>query len=83
MSLVSSEWLEKNINKVKILDCSWHLPNVNRDPYNEYTQEHITNAIFFDLDKNSEQNTNLPHMLPDKNAWEKIIVKQKIIIKNI
>ena len=73
MSLVSSEWLEKNINKVKILDCSWHLPNVNRDPYNEYTQEHIANAIFFDLDKNSEQNTNLPHMLPDKNTWEKII----------
>ena len=73
MSLVTSEWLENNINKVKILDCSWHLPNVNRNSYNEYNQEHIMNAIFFDLDKNSKQNTILPHMLPDKNTWEKII----------
>ena len=27
--LVSTEWLEKNIKTVKILDASWHLPNVN------------------------------------------------------
>ena len=26
--LVSTEWLEKNIQIVKILDASWHLPNV-------------------------------------------------------
>ena len=25
--LVSTDWLEKNIDKVKILDASWHLPN--------------------------------------------------------
>ena len=28
--LVSTDWLEKNIDKVKILDASWHLPNSNR-----------------------------------------------------
>ena len=33
--LVSTEWLEKNIKTVKILDASWHLPNVNRNPFEE------------------------------------------------
>ena len=46
MSLVTSQWLENNINKVKIFDCSWHLPNTNRDSYKDYTNEHINNAIF-------------------------------------
>jgi len=73
MSLVSTDWLSINKEKVKILDCSWHMPNQNRDPYKEYINEHIEKAIFFDLDKNSNQNTDLPHMLPDKNYWEKIL----------
>ena len=25
MSLVSTDWLNKNLNKVKIIDASWHL----------------------------------------------------------
>ena len=29
--------------------------------------------FFFDIDKNSKQNSNLPHMLPTKNEWEKIM----------
>ena len=73
MSLVSSDWLEKNLNNVKIIDCSWHMPGVNRNPYEEYLNKHIPGAIFFDLDKNSEQNTELPHMLPTKEKWEEII----------
>jgi thiosulfate/3-mercaptopyruvate sulfurtransferase len=26
MSLVDTDWLEKNINQVKVIDCSWHMP---------------------------------------------------------
>ena len=73
MSLVTTNWLEKNITKVKLFDCSWHMPSVKRDGYNEYIKEHLKNAIFFDLDKNSDQNTDLPHMLVDKKSWEKIL----------
>ena len=51
MSLVTIDWLENNLNKVKIIDCSWHMPNVNRNANQEYIQEHIPGAIFFDLDK--------------------------------
>jgi len=73
MSLVNTNWLEKNLNEVKILDASWHLPNTNRDAYKEFLSEHIQNSQFFDLDKNSEPNSTLPHMLPTKEKWQEII----------
>ena len=71
--LVSSEWLNQNLDKVKILDASWHLPTVKRNSFEEYKASHITNSIFFDIDKYSNQKTNLPHMLPSKEDWEIIV----------
>ena len=71
--LVTTDWLDKNIEKVKILDASWHLPNTNRNSIKEYKSEHIVNSIFFDLDKNSNKKTKLPHMLPTKREWEIIV----------
>ena len=73
MSLVDTNWLEENLDKVKIIDCSWDLPSENRNFEEEFKNEHIPNAIFFDLDKNSKKHTDLPHMLPNKNVWNKII----------
>ena len=73
MSLVDTSWLENNIEKVKIIDCSWHMPQTQRNGFEEYTKEHIPNAIFFDLDKNSKLDTDLPHMLTDTKSWEKIM----------
>jgi len=72
MSLVSTDWLFNNLNNVKIIDSSWHLPNQNRNPLKEYSEEHIVNSIFFDIDKYSDQETDLPHMLPKIGEWEKI-----------
>jgi len=73
MSLVTSDWLENNLGKVKLIDCSWHMPDVKRNACAEYLKEHIPGAIFFDLDKYSDANTDLPHMLPDQTIWEEII----------
>ena len=73
MSLVNTDWLFDNLNNVKILDSSWHLPNQNRNGFKEYLEEHIMNSIFFDIDKNSDQKTNLPHMLPKAKDWENIV----------
>ena len=86
MSLVNADWLEKNLDKVKIIDCSWHLPQTRRNGFEEYQNQHIENAIFFDLDKNSKIDTDLPHMLTDKKSWGKIVSsmgirnKDKIIV---
>ena len=73
MSLVNTKWLEDNFDKVKIIDCSWHMPQTNRNGFEEYKKQHIQSSIFFDLDKNSKQNTDLPHMLTDINSWENIV----------
>ena len=73
MSLIDTTWLENNIKNVKIIDCSWHMPQTQRNGFEEYCKEHIPNAIFFDLDKNSKLDTDLPHMLTDPKSWEKIM----------
>ena len=78
MSLVETEWLEKNLDSVKIIDCSWHMPQTKRNGFDEYKKQHIPNAIFFDLDDNSKKNTDLPHMLIEINSWNKIISKMGI-----
>ena len=78
MSLVSTNWVEKNIKNLKIIDCSWHMPNEERDGHKEYLESHIENAIFFDLDKNSNQDTDLPHMLTNYKGWEEIVSKMGI-----
>ena len=42
MSLVETDWLHKNINNVKIIDCSWHMPQTQRNGLEEYKKHHIT-----------------------------------------
>jgi len=73
MSLVETDWLQNNIDNVKIIDCSWHMPQTNRNGLEEYKKHHIQNAIFFDLDSNSKKDIDLPHMLVDAKSWEKIV----------
>ena len=78
MPLVETNWLEMNLHKVKIIDCSWHMPQTKRDGFAEYKTQHIQNSIFFDLDNNSKKDTELPHMLVEINEWEKIVSKMGI-----
>ena len=73
MSLVETVWLEKNIDNVKIIDSSWHMPQTKRNGLDEYKLQHIPNSIFFDIEDNSDKNSTLPHMLVDKYTWEKIV----------
>ena len=73
MSLVETDWLEQNLSKVKIIDCSWHMPLTKRHGFDEYKSNHIPNSIFFDLDKNSKKDTDLPHMLVEQKSWDKIV----------
>ena len=78
MSLVESSWLEKNLNNVKVIDCTWHMPQIKRNGFDEYKVKHIPGSIFFDLDLNSKKNTKLPHMLVEVDDWKKIVSKMGI-----
>ena len=73
MSLVETDWLAENLESVKIIDSSWHMPQVKRNGFKEYQIQHIPKAVFFDLDDNSRKNTSLPHMLVEKDDWNKIV----------
>ncbi len=79
MTLVSTDWLSKNLDEVKIIDASWHLVK-NRNAAKEYEKEHIENAFFFDLDKNSNHSKELPHghYLPSLDDHKKSVSKMGI-----
>ena len=74
-NLVSTDWVYKNLNNIRILDTSWHLPRANRNAFKEFLDIHIEDSNFFDLDKTSCQESSLPHMLPTKYEWEKSVSK--------
>lgn len=65
-ALVSTGWLAEHLRApdVRIVDASWYLPDENRNPRAEYDVMHIPNAVFFDLDDLSDEQSALPHMLP-------------------
>ena len=73
--LVSTNWLYNNINnkKLVIFDCSWFLPNENRNPKRDYNHGHIRGSYFFDIEKISNDKSPLPHMLPKKEDFVKKI----------
>lgn len=55
--------------KLRIVDASWYLPTSSRDAEAEYDQGHIPTAVRFDIDRISDPNTSLPHMLPSAEAF--------------
>lgn len=70
--LVSVDWLKDRTGdpSVVVLDSTYHLPTMKRDAKAEFAEKHIPGARFFDFDgaiKN--QNSDLPHMLPDAAAF--------------
>ena len=72
---VTTDWLEKNHQPVKILDASWYLPSEGRNTFNEFKSKHIPNAQFFDIDVISDKNSHLPHMLPSPSSFNDQVEK--------
>jgi rhodanese-related sulfurtransferase len=73
--LVTAEWLRAALARddVKVVDASWYLPAQNRNAKAEYAAGHIPGAVHFDIDAIADQNTDLPHMLPDASAFAKAV----------
>ncbi len=64
---IDADWLEKRLGTpgLSIVDASWYLPAQKRDARAEYEEGHIPGAIFFDQDAVVDQDSKLPHTLPD------------------
>ena len=48
-----------------VFDATWYIPSVNANARQQYLDEHIPNALFFDIDDICDISTKLPHMLPN------------------
>lgn len=70
-SLVSTEWLGRHLQApdVRVVDASWHMPQLNRDPKAEFRGEHIPGAVYFDIDEIADTDSPLPHMLPSAEKF--------------
>ncbi|MCB1784548.1 MAG: sulfurtransferase [Alphaproteobacteria bacterium] len=66
-----SRLLEKEAPSLRILDATFVLPGSEINPKEEYKKEHIKNAVFFDIDDISDKSSPLPHMLPNRETFEK------------
>ena len=62
--------LKKTKQNIIIFDSSYFLPNTGINAIDEYNNEHIEDSVFFDIDKISDPNNDLPHMFPSKDVFE-------------
>ena len=70
-ALVTTGWLAAHLGKrnVRVVDGSWHMPHLKRNPRAEFAQAHIPGAVFFDIDAIADTRSPLPHMLPDARTF--------------
>lgn len=78
--LVETAWLAEHLNApdVVVVDGSWYLPNIPRDPHEEYLEARIPGAIFFDINEISDKSSPLPHMLPSPEQFSSQMRKMGI-----
>jgi len=71
--VVSTEWLAAALfgprggghdPRVRVVDGTWHMPQLQRDARREFEEAHVPGAVFFDIDEIADRTTALPHMLP-------------------
>ena len=73
MNLITTDWLESNSDKVKILDASWHMPSTKRNAKKEYDEKHIKGAMFWDVDEHSNKDSPFPHMMSNSDYWMRML----------
>ena len=73
--LIEIDWLKENLNdpQIKIIDGTWHMSTSGLNAFEIFKEKHIPNALFIDLEEISNQNSNLPHMMPDNDYFSKKI----------
>jgi thiosulfate/3-mercaptopyruvate sulfurtransferase len=73
--LVSVAWLAGQLGApdLAVLDATWYMPHLQRDPRAEFLQAHIPGAVFFDIDAIADRTSALPHMLPTPDAFARAV----------
>ena len=58
---------------LKIFDATFYLPDSGLIAEDEYQKEHIPNSTFFDINKIADPDNTLPHMIPSKDLFSKMM----------
>jgi thiosulfate/3-mercaptopyruvate sulfurtransferase len=68
---VSTQWLADHLGlaDLKVVDGSFFMPDEGRKPDVEFAKGHIPGAVLFDIDAIADHHTDLPHMLPNSQAF--------------
>ncbi|XP_015281959.1 PREDICTED: 3-mercaptopyruvate sulfurtransferase isoform X1 [Gekko japonicus] len=80
-ALVSAKWVSEVIKSsqtglaVQLLDASWYLPKMKRNPRKEFEECHIPGAAFFDIDQCSDRTSPYDHMLPSTGDFAEYVGK--------
>ncbi|XP_069380785.1 3-mercaptopyruvate sulfurtransferase-like [Paralichthys olivaceus] len=78
-AVVSGQWLAEAIRcnlvgpKLRILDTSWYLPKLKRDPKAEFAQRHIPGSLFFDIVECSDRSSAFDLMLPTSSHFSRYV----------
>ncbi len=74
-TLVSVAWLASHLRDphVRVLDGSWYLAALNRDPRRDFRERHIPGAQLFSIDDASDPASPLPHTLPPAAQFADVV----------
>ena len=69
--LVEPAWLEERLSdlRVRVIDCSWYIPEAGKSALAEFREAHIPGAGFFDLDSASDADSPYVNMLPSADRF--------------
>jgi thiosulfate/3-mercaptopyruvate sulfurtransferase len=69
--VVSTAWLAQHLGDpdLRVVDATWFMPAENRSGRAEHALAHIPGAVFFDIDEIADKSLDLPHMLPEPQAF--------------
>ncbi|MBM3572252.1 MAG: 3-mercaptopyruvate sulfurtransferase [Alphaproteobacteria bacterium] len=73
--MVSTDWLSARLGApgLRVVDATWHLPELKRDARAEFRQAHIPGAVYLDIDVVADPNHQLGHMLPDARRFAETV----------
>jgi thiosulfate/3-mercaptopyruvate sulfurtransferase len=74
-AMVSAGWLLEHLQdpRVRVLDASWYLSALKRDPGRDFREGHIPGAQLFSIDEASDASSPLPHTLPSSAQFEDVV----------
>lgn len=77
---VTAGWLQQRLDhpNIAIVDGSWYMPAMGRDPEAEFLEGHIPGAVRIDIEAIKDETSPLPHMMPTPEAFAKYVGKKGI-----